>query len=117
MKKSLIILVAFLGFSLGATAQSQKQKDKAMEKVKELNTQLTSIDKTLALDEEQMEKIMMLEVEKTKEMRSINKGEGTDEEKKSEKKAKRKEYQASLKEVLHKKQFKALRAAKKKNKE
>lgn len=106
-------MVVFLGFGLAATAQSQKQKDKAMEQVKELNTQLTDIDKTLALSEEQMEKIMMLEIKKTKDMRAIKKNDGTNEDKKE----KRKEYRNALKEVLTKKQNKALRAAKKKNKE
>ncbi|KQC33342.1 hypothetical protein AAU57_08455 [Nonlabens sp. YIK11] len=110
MKKIIFVLLISIATAFSAQAQSKKVKEKAQEKVEELNEQLSSISADLALTEVQQKKILDLEIEKIVGQRSVNKEDDLkDDEKKEQKKEVRKEYRKSLNKILTKEQRKALK--------
>ncbi|APY08226.1 hypothetical protein BWZ20_07885 [Winogradskyella sp. J14-2] len=98
-----------------ATAQSDKMKAKATEKVEELNAQIVAAgDKSLALSDEQRNKIYELHIARLKELRKVKKADGS----KEDRKAINKKYNQQIyKDILTKKQKKARKVGKEKTKE
>ena len=113
MKKFAFTLIFVLGVITTSIAQN-KVESKAQEKVDELNTELVSIDPSLALTEDQKEKIFKLHVDRIKETRKIYKEE-KDKEKAKElaKPVNKKYFQTIYKDVLTKEQRQARVKAKK----
>jgi 1,2-phenylacetyl-CoA epoxidase PaaB subunit len=114
MKKILFTLILLLGFVFTSQAQSEKVKDKATEKVEELNNQIVAGDKSLALSDEQKTQIQEIHVERIMAVRKANKA-GTDKE--EIKQINKKYFQKIYNEVLTKKQKKARKVGKEKLKD
>lgn len=115
MKKIKFILTIFSLFLFIGTSfsQSAKMLEKAAEKVEALDAQIVSADADAALSDEQKEQITQLYAERTKRIRKVKKGDGTEEEKKTEIKAIRKEINKKVnKEILTKAQRQAKKAGK-----
>ncbi len=115
MKNFKIILsfICLFAFANIATAQSAKLKQKAADKVEQLNQTLVSVNPDLALTAEQVEKITALEIKKLVGMKEIKKSEATAEEMKEKKKALRQEVSKEInKNILTKEQRKAKKEAK-----
>lgn len=115
MKKIKFILTIFsLFLFIGVNnAQSAKMVEKAKEKVEALDAQIQSADANAALSAEQKEQITQLYAERTQRIRKVKKGDGTEEEKKTEMQAIRKEVNKKVnKEILTKPQRLAKKAGK-----
>lgn len=114
MKKLAFTLIFVLGLISTSVAQN-KVETKAQEKVDELNTELVSIDPSLALTEDQKTKIFDIHVQRIKESRKIYKEE-KDKEKAKElaKPINKKYFQTIYKDILTKEQRQARMKAKKK---
>ncbi|MGY5354932.1 hypothetical protein [Wenyingzhuangia sp. IMCC45467] len=102
----LLMTFTFVGFS-----QSKKVTKKAEQWTKELNEQIISVDQSLALNDEQTEKIIGIQTQRMEALKELNKTGGTQEEKKE---INKKYFQQVFKEVLTKDQINARREAKKK---
>lgn len=113
MKKLAFTLIFVLGLISTSVAQN-KVETKAQEKVDELNTELVSIDPSLALTEDQKTKIFKIQVQRIKESRKIYKEE-KDKEKAKElaKPINKKYFQTIYKDILTKEQRQARMKAKK----
>lgn len=104
MKKIILALVLIAGFSSATMAQSEKLKEKAMEKVEELNAQIVAGDASLALSDAQKEQIQQIHIDRIKETRTLRKDGATKEDIKA---ANKKYYKKIYNEILTKKQKKA----------
>tara|TARA_R110001592_G_scaffold307684_1_gene581573 strand:+ start:175 stop:516 length:342 start_codon:yes stop_codon:yes gene_type:complete len=113
MKKLIFTCIFFIGFSVAGFAQSDKIKEKANEWVNNLNTEIVSVDKSLALTELQINQITVIQVERLIELKKAKK-EGADKE--GNKAINKKHFQKIFKEVLTKEQMKARKTAKEKSK-
>ena len=114
MKKIILALVLIVGFSTVTLAQSEKLVEKAKELVNQLNDEITSVNKSLALTEEQKSQIQQIHIERIKETRKLRKSGANNEEIKA---VNKKYYQKIFKEVLSKDQIKARKKGKTKVKE
>ncbi len=113
MKKQIITCLLFLGFAVSGFAQSDKLKEKANEWVNNLNTEITSVDKSLALTEAQKTQMVSIQIERLEELKKAKK-EGADKE--VNKAINKKHFQKIFKEVITKEQMKARKIAKEKSK-
>lgn len=109
MKKLVFTLLLAIGMMATGFSQNDKVKEKAQEKVEELNSEIVAGDASLALNEEQREKIYDLQVKRIMETRKLKK-DGAD--KKEMKEANKKYMQQIFKEVLTKEQMKARKSGK-----
>lgn len=112
MKKLLFTCILFIGFTIAGFAQSDKIKKKANDWVNSLNTEITSVDTSLALTESQKEQITAIQVERLVELKKAKK-EGADKE--ANKAINKKHFQKIFKDVLTKEQMKARKIAKEKS--
>ena len=99
MKKIIFTAILLIGF-----AQSDKMKEKAKEKVEQINTQITTSDKSLALTDEQREQIFIVQINMMKEVKVLRKEKA---EKNAIKAVYKKYGQKIFKEILTKEQMKA----------
>ena len=83
MKYTFTILIAILSLTLGY-GQDQKIAEKAEQKVEEINQLIISENPDLELTAEQKETLLQLHVQKLKDIRTINKSEATEDEKKNQ---------------------------------
>ncbi|MDB9720628.1 hypothetical protein OAE03_02025 [Winogradskyella sp.] len=109
MKKIIVTCILFLGLGLTGFAQSEKLKEKATEKVEQLNKEIMAGDESQALSESQKEQILAVQIERIKELRKANK-DGADKE--AKKAINKKHNQKIFKEILTKEQMKARKAGK-----
>ncbi|MDG5490067.1 hypothetical protein [Psychroserpens sp. SPM9] len=111
MKKILFTCILFLGLTMTGFAQSAKMKEKATEKVEQLNAEIVAGDKSLALSDAQKEQIYNLHIERLQALKKVNKDGG---DKAAKKEVNQKYNQKIYKEILTKKQKKARKAGKEK---
>tara|TARA_R110002072_G_scaffold213959_1_gene371120 strand:- start:403 stop:747 length:345 start_codon:yes stop_codon:yes gene_type:complete len=109
MKKILFTGIFFLGLAITGFAQSDKLKEKANEKVEELNSEIVAGDKSQALTDEQKTQIYNIHIERLKELKQAKK-DGADKE--TNKAVNKKHFQKIYKEVLTKEQMKARKKGK-----
>lgn len=109
MKKIIFTGILFLGLAMTGYAQSDKMKEKATEKVEELNAQIMAGDKSQGLTEAQKEQVYSIHIERLKELKKAR-NEGADKEKNKE--INKKYFQKIYKEVLTKEQKKAKKEGK-----
>jgi len=114
MKKIITVCILFLGMTFTGFAQSDKIVSNANELVKELNDNIISVDKSLALTEEQKSQIQQIHIDRLTELKQAKK-EGKDKE--ANKEINKKYYQKIFQQVLTKPQIKANKEAKEKSKE
>ncbi len=116
--KKLLLVFSMVLFAGAMMAQSAKMKERASKKSAEINEYIVSIDKDLALDEEQITKIDEVQLEKLMKIKELKKEKGDTEETKKMIKALHKEYAKKInKEILRKEQRQAMWEAKKADKE
>lgn len=109
MKKLLFTLLLIGAMSVSAHAQSDKIKEKAAEKTEELNAQIIAGDPSLALSDEQKEKLTAIYTEMLMDVKMLRKEDGDQEEMKEARKAYNKRI---FGEILSKEQRKARKAGK-----
>ena len=114
MKKVIFTCLFFLGFSISGFAQNDKITKKAEAITQEMNDEIVSVDKYLALSEEQMFQLKTIHVNRLKELQKAKK---TGADKSQNKIINKKYYQKIFKEVLTKEQIKARKTAKENDKE
>lgn len=114
MKKIIFTSILFLGIAMTGFAQSDKLKEKATEKMEELNSEIISMDKSLALTDSQKQKIEIVHIERIKEVRKARK-DGRDQE--DIKAINKRYFQIIYNDILTKDQKKARMKAKKEDKE
>ena len=114
MKKIVFACILFLGLGFAGFAQSDKVKEKATQKMEELNKEIIAADKSLALSEEQKTQIYEIHVERIMASRKANKAGVEDEEKKA---LNKKYFKQIFNDVLTKEQKKARKAGKEKLKQ
>lgn len=114
MKNLFFTCVFFLGLSISGFAQNDQIVEKANTIVKEMNDEIMSVDKSLALSKDQEAQLKTIHVNRLKELRKAKK-EGAD--KSGNKEINKKYYQKIFKEVLTKDQIKARKTAKENSKE
>lgn len=114
MKNIITTCVMFLGLTFIGFAQSDKMVEKSNDLVKQLNDEITSVDKSLALSDEQKSQIQQIHIDRLTELKQAKK-EGKDKE--GNKEINQKYFQKIFKEVLTKPQAKARKQAKENNKE
>ena len=73
MKNILCICILLIGFTMTAVGQNKKMEAKAEKKIEKLNTQITSVDKSAALTDEQKKEIMVIELKKLKAIKALRK--------------------------------------------
>ena len=113
MKKTVYIFTLLLGLSFTGHAQSEKIKEKATEKVEQLNNEIIASDESLALSDMQKSEIHQIHVERIMAARKARKAGA---EKEELKEINKKYYQKIFKEILTKEQIKARKAGKEKTK-
>jgi len=111
MKKLIALFILFLGLSVTSFAQADKIREKATEKVEELNSQIIAGDESLALSDEQRDQVTNIHIERIKEYRKAKKEGATDEEIKV---IQNKHFQKIYNEVLTKEQKQARKKGKEK---
>ena len=114
MKNVITTCILFLGLTFAGFAQSDKIVEKSKDLVNQLNDEITSVDKSLALSEEQKSQIQQIHIDRLTELKKAKK-EGKDKE--ANKEINQKYYQRIFKEVLTKPQMKARRQARENKKE
>jgi hypothetical protein len=114
MKNVITTCILFLGLTFTGFAQSDKIVEKSKDLVNQLNDEITSVDKSLALSEEQKSQIQQIQIDRLTELKKAKK-EGKDKE--ANKEINQKYYQKIFKEVLTKPQMKARKQAKENKKE
>ena len=111
MKRIVLTSLLLVIFTATGFAQSDKLKEKANEKVEELNSQIIAGDESLGLTDEQREQIFNIHIERIKEYRKLKKdGASEDDVKELQKKY----FQKIYNEVLTKEQKKARKKGKEK---
>lgn len=111
MKKITFTCLLLLGFSLFGFSQSKQLKEKANEKVEQLNAEIIAGDETLALTENQKFQILTMHMDRIKKTKEARKeGKNNEEIKLINKKYFQKIYQ----EILTKDQVKARKKGKEK---
>jgi hypothetical protein len=114
MKTIKLLMSAILIIAFSSTSFAQdKATIEATKKVTELNQELTSVDKSAALTDEQQKEITALYVEKTKAIKKIKKGVADEKEQKIQIQALNKELGKKVYGLLNKEQQAAKKAAKK----
>ena len=113
MKKLFFICLLVGGFATSGFAQADKIKEKATEKVEELNSQIIAGDESLALSDEQREQVANIHIERIEEFRKAKKEGATDEDIKV---IQKKYFQKIYNKVLTKEQKKARKIGKEKQK-
>ncbi len=105
MKKIVFTILLLIGFTATGFAQSDKIKEKATASIEKLNTELASIDKSLALTDDQRSKMNDIHISRLQELKKIRKAE-SDKEKRKElsKPVNKKHYKIIYSEVLTKEQ-------------
>ncbi len=73
MKKIIVTCILLLAITLSGFSQSNKLKEKADNWVNNLNTEIISVDKSLALTEVQKKQIVAIQVERLKELKKAKK--------------------------------------------
>ncbi|PTX62340.1 hypothetical protein C8N46_103440 [Kordia periserrulae] len=117
MKKLLFICLFVLGFATTAVAQNKKMIAKAEKKIEKINTQITSVDSSLALSDAQKEQITAIEIKTAKAIKALRKEISDKDELKEKVKELNKEAGKEIsKNVLTKKQRKARSTYRKQNK-
>lgn len=111
MKKIIITSILFLGLTLSGFSQSKKLMDKAQGFVDKLNAEITAVDKSLALTDEQKSQILDIQVDRLKALRDAKKEGASKEENKEINKS---HFQKIYKEILTKEQKKARQKGKQK---
>ena len=109
MKKLALSLFLMIALSLSGFAQNSKMKEKAMEKVEELNEQIVAGDQNLALTKDQREKVYQLELSRLTEVQKARKA---SEDKEKIKEINQKYFKEIFNDVLTKEQKKARKAGK-----
>ncbi|MDY7396791.1 hypothetical protein UMM65_16200 [Aureibaculum sp. 2210JD6-5] len=71
MKKVYLTILLFFGMVTLVFTQQKKIEEKANDKVKELNDLIVSVDTTLALTNEQRQKIYQLQIDKIREYKIV----------------------------------------------
>ncbi len=118
MKKIVFTILLLVGFTATGFAQSDKIKEKATASIEKLNSELASIDQSLALTDDQRSKMNDIHISRLQELKKIQKAE-SDKEKRKElsKPVNKKYYKEFYSEVLTKEQQMARsKKRKKKNK-
>ena len=109
MKKLIFTLLLIIGFAATGFSQSDKMKEKAIAKVEQINNQIISVDKSLALTVEQRKQILEVQMTKMQEIKKLRKG---DADKDAIKVVSKKYNQKIFKDILTKEQMKARKQAK-----
>ncbi|WP_298511146.1 hypothetical protein [uncultured Kordia sp.] len=73
MKQFLCTCIIFLSLTMIAVGQNKKMVAKAEKKIEKINTQITSIDASLALSEAQKKEIIAIEIKKLKAIKVARK--------------------------------------------
>lgn len=73
MKKLVFTLMMVIGMIATGFSQNDKVKEKALEKVEELNSQIVAGDSSLALNKDQREKIYDIHLKRIVETRKLRK--------------------------------------------
>jgi len=113
MKKIVYIFTLLLGLSFTGHAQSEKIKEKATEKVEQLNNEIIASDESLALSDMQKSEIHQIHVERIKAVRKARKAVA---EKEELKEINKKYYQKIFTDILTKEQRKTRKSGKGKSK-
>jgi len=113
MKKLIFTVLLLIGFATTGFAQSEKMKEKAIAKIEQINKEITSVNKSLALTEEQRKQIFEVQIAKMQEIKKLRK---EDADKDAIKAVGKKYNQKIFKSILTKEQMKARKASKRKNK-
>jgi hypothetical protein len=113
MKKIVYIFTLLLGLSFTGHAQSEKIKEKATEKVEQLNNEIIASDESLALSDMQKSEIHQIHVERIMAARKAEKSGVSDEDKKA---IQKRYFKKIYNDVLTKEQIKARKAGKGKSK-
>ncbi|MFD1062254.1 hypothetical protein ACFQ1Q_03270 [Winogradskyella litorisediminis] len=111
MKRIIFALTLILGVTMTGFAQSDKIKEKATEKVEELNKEIVAGDESLALSEEQKKQVYDIHVKRIMEYRKVRKAGASKEEQQA---VQKKYFSQIFKDVLTKEQMKARKEGKKK---
>lgn len=108
MKQFVFTCLIFLSLTLTAVGQNKKMIAKAEKKIEKINSQITNVDKSLALTDAQKEAITAIEVKKLKAIKVLRKEIGDKDELKEKVKELNKEAGKEIaKTVLTKEQRKA----------
>ena len=114
MKKIIFLSILFLGFSTVGFSQSkkaiQKMEKKATELVEKLNKEIIKGNESLALSDEQKEKIAKIHIDRLSAFKKLDKDASKEEKKKFNKTY----FSKIFKEVLTKEQIKARKKGKEK---
>lgn len=112
MRKLIITSILLVGLVVTGVAQSDKLKQKAIEKVEELNTEIIAGDASQALNEEQREQIITIHIDRIKAYRKARKAGASEEELKT---IQKEYFQKIFKDILKPEQKKARNRGKKKS--
>lgn len=110
MKKIFFTLLLIIGISATGFSQNEKVKEKAQEKVEQLNAEITAGDASLALSDDQRQQILEIHVQRIMETKKMRKD---DADKDDIKEVNKKYMKQIYDDLLSKEQKKARRAAKK----
>lgn len=110
MKKLIFLAILFLGISTTTNAQSKKIELKAKALTEKINKEIIAADKTLALSEDQKNKIIKIQTERITGFRKLGKSASKEEKKKFNKTY----YKEIYSKVLTKEQRLARKKAKSK---
>jgi len=113
MKKSLLACILLLGISLSGFAQNDKLMKKADALVAEMNTEITSVDESLALTETQTTQLSTIHYDRLSELKKAKEA-GADKSKNKE--INKKYYSKIFKGLLTNEQMKARKTAKENSK-
>ncbi|MCF1191035.1 hypothetical protein LRR18_05510 [Mangrovimonas sp. AS39] len=109
MKKIITTFILILGLTITGFSQSDNMKEKAMEKVNELNEQIVEGDKSLALSKEQKDQVYELHLARLQELKIERKAGGDQDKMKA---INKKYFKQIFNDVLTKDQKKARKKGK-----
>ena len=104
MKKILFTCLLLIGFTVSGFAQSEKLKEKANEKVEELNAQIMEGDPSAGLTDTQKSQIAEIHIQRIKESRKLRKEGASDDDLKA---VNKKYFKQIFSDVLTKEQRQA----------
>lgn len=113
MKKIILTSIFFIGLTISGFAQSEKLSKKVEAIIVKLNNQITSVDASLALTDNQKKQLTFIHINRLQELRKAKK-EGAN--KNVNKDINKKYFQRIYKNVISKEQRDALKKAKQKSK-
>ena len=111
-----ILMILGMFFCVTVTQAQKTNQQKAEKKVEEINQQIISVDKTLALDDAQKKQLIKLQIQKLEEVKKVNTSEVSDEEKELARKKIYKKGYKDLTKIISKEQQAAYKEGKKKKK-